>query len=144
MHFPVLEGKVAIVTGAAMGMGKATAILFAASGAKVVVADRDEEGARRTVGEIETAGGKAHPVGVDVSDSAQVAAMVAETVSTFGQLDVAVNNAAVKPDDSPAHDFDEDYWDRLLAVDLNGCYERKDLPRGGTKQRMQRLPRVLG
>ena len=116
----VLEGKVAIVTGAAMGMGEATAKLFAASGAKVVVADFNEEKGRAVVAAITQSGGIAHFVKVDISKSDQVEAMVKETVATFGRLDVAVNNAALTPDDKPVAEFDEDYWDRLMAVDLKG------------------------
>lgn len=116
----VLEGKVAIVTGAAMGMGEATAKLFAANGAKVVIADFNEEKGRAVVAAITQAGGVAHFVKVDISKSEQVQAMVKETVDTFGRLDVAVNNAALTPDDKPTADFDEDYWDRLMAVDLKG------------------------
>ncbi len=116
----VLEGKVAIVTGAAMGMGEATAKLFAASGAKVVVADFNEAKGRAVVEAITQSGGIAHFVKVDISKSDQVAAMVKETVDTFGRLDVAVNNAALTPDDKPVAEFDEDYWDRLMAVDLKG------------------------
>ncbi len=103
-----------------MGMGEATAKLFAASGAKVVVADFNEEKGRAVVDAIQQAGGIAHFVKVDISKSDQVKAMVQETVKTFGRLDVAVNNAALSPDDKPVAEFDEDYWDRLMAVDLKG------------------------
>ncbi|MFP7170294.1 SDR family NAD(P)-dependent oxidoreductase [Terribacillus halophilus] len=120
MTYPVLEGKVAIVTGAAMGMGLATAKLFAEAKAKVVVADFNEEKGRAAVEEMEAAGGTAYFVKVDVSDSAQVKHMVEETVSKFGRLDAAVNNAALTPDNAPAAEFDEAYWDRLIAVDLTG------------------------
>ena len=120
MVFPVLQDKVMIVTGAAMGMGEATAKLFARAGAKVVVADFNEEQGRRVVGEIEGEGGDAFFVKVDVSDSAAVANMVAETVAHYGRLDGAVNNAALIPDKKPVAEFDEDYWDRLMSVDLKG------------------------
>lgn len=120
MTYPVLEGKVAIVTGAAMGIGLATAKLFAEAKAKVVVADFNEEKGRAAVKEMEAAGGTAYFVKVDVSDSAQVKHMVEETVSKFGRLDAAVNNAALTPDNAPAAEFDEAYWDRLIAVDLTG------------------------
>ncbi len=116
----VLAGKVAIITGAAMGMGEATAKLFAAAGAKVVVADFNEEKGRAVTAAITGAGGTAHFVKVDISKSEQVQAMVRETVDTFGRLDVAVNNAALTPDDKPVAEFDEDYWDRLMSVDLKG------------------------
>lgn len=120
MTFPVLQDKVAIITGAAMGMGKATAILFAEAGAKVVVADFNESAGAETVSEIQAAGGDAFFVKVDISKSAEVEAMVASTVEHYGRLDVAVNNAALKPDNALLSDFDEDYWDRLLSIDLKG------------------------
>jgi len=120
MTYPVLDGKVAIVTGAAMGMGAATAILFAEAGAKVVVADFNEEKGAATVAEIEAAGGSAFFVKVDISKADQVKALVAATVEKYGRLDVAVNNAAITPDNAPAAEFDEDYWDRLMSIDLKG------------------------
>ena len=120
MTFPVLQDKVAIVTGAAMGMGAATAALFAEAGAKVVVADMNEEKGRSTVAEIEAAGGDAFFQPVDISNSEQVKAMVNAAVERYGRLDAAVNNAALTPDDKPVAEFDEAYWDRLMAVDLKG------------------------
>lgn len=120
MTFPILEGKVAIVTGAAMGMGEATARLFAEAGAKVVVADFDGERGRAVADDIVASGAEALFVEVDISKAVEVEAMVAETVAHFGRLDVAVNNAALTPDNAPVTEFDEDYWDRLLAVDLKG------------------------
>jgi NAD(P)-dependent dehydrogenase (short-subunit alcohol dehydrogenase family) len=118
--FPVLKGKVCIVTGAAMGMGEATARLFAAAGAKVVVADFNEEQGGRVVHAICESGGEAAFVKVDVSQAEQVKHMVAFAVERFGRLDAAVNNAALKPDNASVADFDEAYWDRLMAVDLKG------------------------
>lgn len=136
MTFPVLEGKVAIVTGAAMGMGKETAVLFAEAKAKVVIADFNEEKGQAVVEEIKATGGEASFVKVDISNSKEVQAMVKFTVDTYGKLDIAVNNAALTPDDKPAHDFDEDYWNRLIGVDLTGTalclkYELKQMREQG-------------
>jgi NAD(P)-dependent dehydrogenase (short-subunit alcohol dehydrogenase family) len=120
MTFPMLQDKVAIVTGAAMGMGAATAELFAAAGARVTVADVDVPRGRAVVAGIEERGGSALFVATDVSSSDQLRDMVRATVERFGRLDVAVNNAAVKPDEHPVSELDEDYWDRLMSVDLKG------------------------
>lgn len=115
-----LNNKVAIITGAAMGMGKATAELFAEEGAKVVVADFNEEGGKAVVNEIIARGGTAAFCKVDISNASEVAAMVQFAVDTYGRLDCAVNNAALKPDNNSFQDLDEAYWDRLQAVDLKG------------------------
>lgn len=120
MTFPVLEGKVAIVTGAAMGMGEATARLFAEAKAKVVVADFNAEKGEAVAADIREAGGDAQFVKVDISDAAQVEAMVAKAVELYGRLDVAVNNAALTPDQNLVSEIDEQYWDRLMSVDLKG------------------------
>lgn len=120
MTFPVLQDKVAIITGSAMGMGEATARLFAEAGAKVVVADFNQEKGQAVADSIVADGGEAFFVQVDVSKSEAVKAMVAATVERYGRLDVAVNNAALTPDQKPIHEFDEDYWDRLMSVDLKG------------------------
>src|SRR5699024_863789 len=102
MTFPVLEDKVAIVTEAAMGMGEATAKLFTEAKAKVVIADFNEEKGKEVAESIKTNGGDAAFVKVDVSNSEGVQNMVNFAVDTYGQLDVAVNNAALTPDDQPA------------------------------------------
>lgn len=120
MTYPVLEGKVAIVTGAAMGMGEATAELFAEAGAKVVLADYNVELGEQVTARLRDRGHEATFVATDISDPGQVEAMVAAAVAAYGRLDVAVNNAAITPDDKPAGEFDEEYWDRLMAVDLKG------------------------
>lgn len=120
MTFPVLEGKVAIITGAAMGMGEATAKLFAEAKAKVVVADFNEEKGQAVVQAIKEAGGEGAFVKVDISQSEQVQAMVKFAVDTYGKLDAAVNNAAITPDDNLVSEFDEQYWARLMSVDMTG------------------------
>ncbi len=149
MTFPVLEGKVVIVTGAAMGMGYETAKLFAEAGAKLVVADFNDDLGPKVAEEITAAGGTAHFVKVDVSNSKQVEALVAETVATYGRLDGAVNNAALKPDNAPVVDFDEDYWDRLLSVDLKGTalclkYELRQLVAQGEGGSIVNISSVSG
>ena len=149
MTFPVLEGKVAIVTGAAMGMGEATAKLFAEAKAKVVIADFNEEKGRQVTEAINAAGGEAAFVKVDVSNSKDVQAMVQFTVDTFGKLDVAINNAALTPDDKPVVDFDEDYWDRLIAVDLKGTalcmkYELQQMQKQGDGGSIVNISSVSG
>ena len=132
-----LANKVTIITGAAMGMGKETAILFAEEGAKVIVADFNEEAGNAVVDEIKSKGSTAAFCKVDISNSSQVEAMVKFAVDTYGRLDCAVNNAALKPDNNKFEDLDEAYWDRLQAVDLKGTalcmkYEiRQFLAQGG-------------
>ena len=115
-----LQNKVAIITGGAMGMGAVTAELFAQEGAKVIIADFNEEKGRYQSDKIRAAGGECSFVKTDVSQSEQVANMVKFAVDTYGRLDVALNNAAITPDDKPLADFDEAYWDRLMSIDLKG------------------------
>nr|NLD41690.1 SDR family oxidoreductase [Actinomycetales bacterium] len=118
--FPILEGKTVIVTGAAMGMGEATARLFADAKANVVLADFNDEKGQAVTDEIVAAGGTAAFVHVDISKSDEVQNMVKFAVDTYGRLDGAVNNAALTPDNGAVADFDEDYWERLIGVDLTG------------------------
>jgi NAD(P)-dependent dehydrogenase (short-subunit alcohol dehydrogenase family) len=120
MTAQILNGKVALVTGASMGMGAATAQLFAEAGAKVVVADLNEELGKELVAKIERAGGEALFQSTDVARAVEVEALVQATVERFGRLDVAVNNAAVTPDSRPLSEMDEDEFDRVIAVDLKG------------------------
>lgn len=115
-----IDGKVAIITGGAMGMGRHTAELFAKAGGKVVVADFNEEEGNKVVDSIKSDGGEALYVKVDVSDEEQVKDMVKQTVDHFGRLDIAVNNAAITPDDKPIADMDMSYYDKLMSVDLKG------------------------
>jgi glucose 1-dehydrogenase len=115
-----LEGKVAIVTGAAMGMGEATARVFAAAGAHVLVSDINEELGQATVERIERDGGTASFCRTDVSRAADAETMVRTAVERYGRLDCAVNNAAITPDTHPIAELDEGEFDRVLAVDLKG------------------------
>lgn len=113
-----LDGKVAVITGAGMGMGAATARIMAGYGARVVVADLNEAAGRDTVRSIVAGGGEAHFVSCNVADEEQVKALVAETVATFGRLDCAVNNAAITPDALPIAEADMAAWDRVIDIDL--------------------------
>lgn len=115
-----LENKVAIITGGAMGMGAATAELFAKEGAKVVIADLNEEKAYEQTEKIKVAGGECSFIKTDVSISEDVQKMVQFTIDTYGRLDIAINNAGITPDDKPIAEFDEALWDRLLAINLKG------------------------
>ena len=120
MTAKVLDGKVAIVTGAAMGMGEATARVFAAAGAHVLVSDINQNLGEATVESIQQDGGSASFYATDVSRATDAEAMVRAAVSRYGRLDCAVNNAAVTPDTHPIADLDEQEFDRILAVDLKG------------------------
>lgn len=117
-----LSDRVAIVTGAAGGVGRATAVLFAREGARVVVADVAEEGGHETVASIRAEGGTAEFVRTDVGDSAQVQAMIAFTVQHYGKLDVMFNNAAVYETAGGPVEIDEADWDRTMTVNLRGVY----------------------
>lgn len=115
--------KVALVTGGSSGIGRATALAFAARGARVVVASRREAESAETVSQIRAAGGQALFVATDVTRSAEVQALVARTVAHFGALDCAFNNAGIegKPFVAAA-DVDEATWDQVLAVNLTGVF----------------------
>lgn len=116
------DGKVALVTGAAGGMGRATALAFAAEGAQVVVADVDAAGGEGTVELVRSAGGEAQFVATDVASSESVAALVAETVSAFGALHCAVNGAAIELERVPLHEVPDETFDRIIAVNLRSIF----------------------
>ena len=116
------EGKVAIVTGAASGIGRASSIGFARNGAKVVVADVDRAGGEETVELINAAGGQACFAETDVSDSAAVQAMVNTAISEYGRLDFAHNNAGVVGAGASIADLPEEVWQRGIGVMLTGVF----------------------
>ncbi len=116
------DGKVALVTGGAGGIGAAAALLFAGRGAKVVVADRDVDGAAATVAAIGAAGGVAVEHAVDVSDASSVGALVDATVSAYGRLDCAFNNAGISPGVAAFTDVAADDWQRVIAINLTGVF----------------------
>lgn len=118
-----LEGKVAIVTGAGSGIGRVAASLFAAEGARVVVADVLADHAESAAADIVAAGGSALPVTVDVSDEDQVASMVSAAVSAYGTLDVLFNNAGIFPeDDGGVLDTPPETWQRVMDVNVKGVW----------------------
>jgi meso-butanediol dehydrogenase/(S,S)-butanediol dehydrogenase/diacetyl reductase len=116
-----LAGKVAIVTGAARGIGRAIALRLAEDGAAVAVADLNREGAHGVAGEIEAAGGKAVAVPVDVADPDSTTELVAATVERLGRLDVMVANAGIIQV-KPLLDLTADDWDRTFAVNVRGVF----------------------
>jgi NAD(P)-dependent dehydrogenase (short-subunit alcohol dehydrogenase family) len=116
-------GKVAFVTGAASGIGRATALAFARHGASVVVADVSEQANRETARMIEQSGGRALAVRCDVTRSEDVRQAMQQTVATFGRLDHAFNNAGIEPRKSaPTADYEEEEWARIVDVNLRGVF----------------------
>jgi NAD(P)-dependent dehydrogenase (short-subunit alcohol dehydrogenase family) len=115
-------GKVALVTGAGNGIGRASSIVFARDGAKVVVADLAVEAGEETVRLIQEAGGEAIFFAVDVTRSDQVAALIEKTLATFGQLDVAHNNAGIEGPIARIADCSEAEWDRTIEINLKGVW----------------------
>ena len=117
------KGKVALVTGGGMGIGRASALAFARRGAKVVVADVDVEGGKETVRLVKKPGGEAMFVKTDVSNAADVKALVKKTVETYDKLDYALNNAAINRGIGvTTADYKEDDWDIQVDVNLKGVW----------------------
>ena len=122
MALPRLAGKIAIVTGAASGIGRASAIRFAREGATVVIADINESGGERSADLIRQEGGAASFIHCDVSDSKNVQALVDDTVATHGRIDILFANAAYLDELFAIADTSEDVWDRHIGVTLTGVY----------------------
>jgi NAD(P)-dependent dehydrogenase (short-subunit alcohol dehydrogenase family) len=117
-----LQGKVVLVTGAGSGIGRGTALLFAAEGAKVAAVDVNQEPGEETVRLIRADGGDATFVQCDVANVQEVTAMVQKTVETYGRLDCAFNNAGIAGLNTPVVEYDEEVWDRVVAINLKGVW----------------------
>lgn len=118
----IFTGKVAIVTGASSGIGRATALAFVARGAYVVVADMNEAGSEETLQLIRVAGGSAIYVKCDVANYNDVEAMVNKAVTAFGKLDYAFNNAGIEGPSVGLQDYAEEDWDKTISVNLKGVW----------------------
>jgi NAD(P)-dependent dehydrogenase (short-subunit alcohol dehydrogenase family) len=117
-----LHGKVTLVTGGSAGIGRTTALAFAKEGARVVIANRSIAGGEETVRMITEAGGKATFIQTDVSQSAQVEALITRAVSTYGRLDCAFNNAGYEGMRVLTADLPEEDWERALRTNLTGVW----------------------
>lgn len=115
-------GKVVIVTGAASGIGRATAVAFAIEGAHVAILDRTADALSGTEAAVKSAGGQALAIRCDVASPEQVESGVARVVERFGRLDVAFNNAGVENKAAPLHEIELEEWDRILGVNLRGAF----------------------
>lgn len=118
----MLEGKVALVTGGASGIGRASVLAFAREGARVVVSDVDREGGEQTAAAVRAAGGEARFVAADVTREDEVAALVAATAESYGGLHCAHNNAGVNGGFAPIHQLDLEAWERTLRINLTGVF----------------------
>ena len=117
-----LTDKITLVTGGGSGIGRATCLLFAQEGATVSVADYDADSGRETVQQIQAAGGTASFVQADVAQSADVQRMIAETIETYGRINVLFNNAGIEGPSAKLANYPEDAWDKVIAIDLTSVY----------------------
>jgi NAD(P)-dependent dehydrogenase (short-subunit alcohol dehydrogenase family) len=118
----ILENKVALITGAGSGIGKAIALLYAAEGARVVVSDINEKGGNETLSEIKAKGGNGIYVKADTSDAGENEKLVQHAEAQFGGLQIAVNNAGIGGPLSPVGDYPVDGWDKVIAINLSGVF----------------------
>ncbi|MGO9606628.1 MAG: SDR family oxidoreductase [Candidatus Binataceae bacterium] len=118
----LLSGKVAIITGAASGIGRAAALVFAREGSRVIVADVSEEGGAQTVRMIREQSGTAQFVACDVARASDADALIAAAVKAFGRVDCAFNNAGIAGTQCKTADYSEEEWDQIMAVNLKGVW----------------------
>ncbi|EUJ21886.1 SDR family oxidoreductase [Listeria aquatica] len=125
-----LVGKVAVVTGAASGMGKQISILYAKEGAKVIVADLNLEAAEKTVEEIKAAGGEGRAIVANVMKQEDVENIIDQAIEVYGGLDILVNNAGIMDNFVPVAELTDELWDRVLAINTTGVMRaiRKAVP----------------
>jgi len=117
-----LDGKVALVTGGGSGIGRATVLALAREGARVGVVDVTASNGEETVRLVQAANGQATFIKADVSKSAEVEAMVNQVVSTYGRLDIGINNAGIEGEMVPTTDYPEDVWNRVIGINLTGVW----------------------
>jgi NAD(P)-dependent dehydrogenase (short-subunit alcohol dehydrogenase family) len=115
-------GKVVIITGGALGIGRAAALEFARRGARVVVADVQVDAGKETIAAIDQQGGEAIFVETDVSQPDQVEALIQKTVDTYGRLDCAFNNAGIEGELAPTAESSEENWHRVISINLTGVW----------------------
>ena len=144
------EGKVALVTGGASGIGRATAVKFGVEGANVVVADVDQRGGQETVRMVKECGGDAIFVPTDVSEESDVIALIETTLATYGRLDYAVNNAGIEGRSAATADLASGDFDRTIAINLRGVWlcMKYELPHlletGGSIVNMSSVAGLIG
>ena len=118
----LLTGKIALITGAASGIGRASALTFSREGANVIVSDVAVQGGEEVIRAIRNSGGEATFVRADVSKGAEVEALINRAVETHGRIDCAYNNAGIEGVSAPLHEYPEEDWDRVIEINLRGVW----------------------